>query len=255
MAFNRNNNEKKESIFDESPYMKQIAFFGFYLIFFIVLILLLRGNYKQNSKTTNPKNTGYGYDYRLDRVDNENFHFVYTENLNGTNTIYDGDRLYKKASFKKSGTTSIEYYEDNDEFYLKDPNSLSWSKTENPMIFSKIVKLATLKNIITRGTYISKTEYVTNKDRAFTYQITNKDLEKILVTNNQTEQEKPTNSNSNDELLNNIIVTIDENSKLKKIELNLSNYYNVQNPSVINYNLSLTYSKYDEIEEISNPLD
>lgn len=243
--FNRKDNDNKKTILEENQRLKPVLFFGFYLIFFIVLILLLRSGYKNNNASTNPKKSGYGYDYKLNRILNENYHFVYTEEMNTEKTIFEGDWLDNTLSYRKSGVVSSEYYQNRDKVYLKDPNSLTWSETENPMIFSKVANPSTLKRIITSAAYVSKTDYIKSDTKSFNYEIETSYLYKMFNDDTNEFDNVPTNK---------IIVTIEENGKIKSIQLDLTNYYNIINPEITNYKLTFTYSKYGEIEEIPNPI-
>lgn len=245
--FNKKNNDNKKSIpiLEENQNLKPIIFFGFYLIFFLVLVLLLRSGYKNNNTATNIQKSGYGYDYKLNRILNENYHFVYTEEMNAEKTIFEGDWLDNTLSYRKSGVISSEYYQNRDKVYLKDPNSLTWSETENPMIFFQLANPSNLKRVITSATYVSKTDYIKSDTKSFNYEIETSYLYKMF--NNETNEfdNIPTNK---------IIVTIEENGKIKSVQLDLTSYYNIINKEITNYKLTFTYSKYGEIEEISNPI-
>lgn len=240
----KNDKENINTILDENPLLKQGLFFGFYLIFFIVIILLIRSSYKTTNNNLDIKKTGYGYEYKLNRILNENYHFTYTEQLNDSKTIFEGDWLDNTISYKKSGTISTEYYYNNEKTYQKDPNSLTWLESENPISFFKIITPTNLNKIINYSKYTSRTEYIDSKVISFTYEIDAKHLHKI-INNEEKEFTIPNDT---------IIVTISENKKLKSIELNLTNYYKTINNQITNYNLILNYSKYGEITEISNPI-
>ena len=146
---------------DNNPFMKQILFFGFYFVFFVVLILLLRTGYKNNNRQENrSNNSGYNYDYKLDRLNNQNYHFVYKEMVNGVATIYEGDISDGKMLFSKSGQVATTYFMRNDKFYVKDNNLLTWSETTNPLLFYKFTRPENLHSFIKKSTYVSKTDFI-----------------------------------------------------------------------------------------------
>lgn len=241
---NDNNNKKMPEILNDNNVLKQVIFFGFYLVFFIILILLLRNGYKNNKTDTTKKNTGYNYDYNLNRVMSQNYHFTYTEKINDTTTIYDGDLIDNTMSYRKSGNISTEYYQNKEDVYVKDLNTLTWQKTETPISFSKLTNPTTLKHLITRSNYFSKIDYIGTTTKAFTYQLSSSLIYETL-TGETKELDTPDNE---------IIVKIEKNGAIKSIELNLTNYYQSLNPEIKSYSLLLTYSKFGQIEEIANPI-
>ena len=243
------NKKNKNNLFNEvnqDPNLKRTVFFGFYTVFFLVLVILLRTGYKNNNlEKKDNKKTGYNYDYKLDLILNQNYHFVYKENSNGVETIYEGDLLDNVSSFVKSGTVSLQYYQQNDDVYVKDNNLLTWAKVENPIIFNKFTNAEKLNTIIRKSKYISMTDYIDSEMKEFNYEISNNSLRNIFDIEEIEE----------DKLINKITVTIMENGKIKSIMLDLSNYYGYNNTNISNYVITLSYSKFDKIEEITNPLN
>ena len=79
----------------------------------------------------------------------------------------------------------------------------------------------------------------------FGYTIKNNELRKIF---NQEEV-------NGDEENNSIVLAIDNNGIVKSINFELTNYYKSIDPSINKYVLSLNYSKFNEIKEITNPLN
>lgn len=250
-------NNKKETIFNElneNPMLKQIVFFSFYLVFFVILIILLRTSYKSTTnKNITKQKTGYGYDYKLDRLLNYNYHFVYKENLNNIETIYEGDRLDNRINFVKSGTISTNYYQEQDKYYVKDNNLLTWSNIDNPLIFENFIEPTNIEKIVKKSKYISKTDYIKMDRKEFNYEITNEELNSIL--NKSIEKENKIEETTTTNLTNTVTVTIEKNGTLESIKYDLTNYYKSTNQEVINYSLILNFSQYDQIKEITNPIN
>ncbi|MBR4617720.1 MAG: hypothetical protein IKO49_00165 [Bacilli bacterium] len=244
--FNKKNKNNLLGGLDQNPFLKQIIFFGFYFLFFVVIIIFLRISFKSiSTKEVSIRKTGYGYDYKLDRIMNENYHFKFKENYDGVETIYEGDLLGDEISLFKSGTQAMEYYIKKDKAYLKDGNLFTWNETTNPMIFYDFVIPSNLNKIIKRAKYVSKTDYIDSKKKTFTYSIANEKIIDILGLEKR----------ENDVLDNTIVVSILDNGKIDSINLDLTNYYKYSNETLKNYNLTFSYSKFDQIEEIANPIN
>ena len=245
--FKKKNKKQNEflSQLDNNPMLKQIVFFGFYLVFFVVLIILLRTGYKNNtSKEVKSSRSGYLYDYKLDRILNQNYHFVFKENLNGNEVIYEGDLFDNELSFVKSGVVSSTYYINDDKVYLKDNNLLTWNEVNNPMVFYQFTNGKLINKLIKKAKYISKTEYIHSEKKEYLYNITSDEIRSIL------DIEK-----LNDDTVNTIVVSILENGNVNSISLDLTNYYKYSDNNIISYKLVFSFSKYDEIEEIANPIN
>jgi hypothetical protein len=242
----KKNDEQKVNKYTDSS--RQLAFFGFYLVFFVVIIILLRtGLNGTNNNNKNNKNslTGYGYDYKLNDIVRNNYHFVYKENVNDIQTIYEGDILNSNMSFTKSGIPSSEYYETSNKIYVKDNNLLTWSETTEPMRFKNFVSGVNIQSIISTAKYVYRTEYNKEDTLYFGYTISNNELRKIFQTAEvEGDQEK-----------NAIIVITDKSGNVKSINFDLTNYYKTIDQNINKYTIMLNYSKYNEIKEITNPLN
>ncbi len=231
---------------DNNPFMKQILFFGFYFVFFVVLILLLRTGYKNNNRQENrSNNSGYNYDYKLDRLNNQNYHFVYKEMVNGVATIYEGDISDGKMLFSKSGQVATTYFMRNDKFYVKDNNLLTWSETTNPLLFYKFTRPENLHSFIKKSTYVSKTDFIGVKKNDFTYSIDNNKLRKIFDLQ----------AVEGDDTKSFLIVTVLENGVISSMTFDLTNYMKKSNENIKSYLLTFSFSKYDDVEEITSPIN
>ena len=74
---------------------KAILFFLFYFIFFFLIISLVRSNYATNSNNT--KDNTVRTEYKLDKIENGNYHFIREENINGLLTNFTGDKNDNKT--------------------------------------------------------------------------------------------------------------------------------------------------------------
>ena len=76
---------------------KAILFFLFYFIFFFLIISLVRSNYATNSNNSNTKDNPVRTEYKLDKIENGNYHFIREENINGLLTNFTGDKNNNKT--------------------------------------------------------------------------------------------------------------------------------------------------------------
>lgn len=243
--FKKNKEKESKGLF-EDPQTKQLAFFGFYLVFFIIIVILLRTSYKSTPQKSNTNAlNGYGYDYKLTMLTNNNFHFIYKENINDFQTIYEGDTLNSVTSFTKSGDVALNYYISDEKTYIKDNNQLTWSETTNPLRFKEFVITKNIQSIINNAEYIYKTEYMKEDNLYFGYKISNNELRKIFKIQEIV----------GDEETSSIIVFADKNKNIKSISFDLTNYYKKSDPNINKYIISLNYSKFNEIKEITNPIN
>lgn len=236
--------EKKEKIVKtENQPAKTAGFLIFYVIFFLVIVFLLRTGYKENSKKITRTNSGYGYNFKLTRLENKNYHFIFTEEKNNVITIYEGERNKEILSYRKSGVVSTQYYQDYNKVKVKNPNTLMWEDSPNPMTFSNFINPNYIKNIINRATYISKTMYVDTEETSYNYEVTTSTLLKVF-------EDKEIDL---DDEVNIVSVMLDKEGKIKEINYDLTSYYKYIDPTTITYKLSTKYSEYDEIKEIDIP--
>ena len=236
--------EKKENVekTEQTP-LKTALFLVFYAIFFIIIIFLLRTGYKENSKKITRNNSGYGYNFKLTRLENKNYHFTFIEENNDVITVYEGDRKGEMLSYKKSGLISTEYYQDYNQIKYKNPNTLIWENSLNPMIFDKFINPNYIKNIINHSTYKSKTIDIDTEETSYNYEIPTNIL--IRIFENKTIEL--------DDKENTLSVVLDKEGKIKEINYDLTSYYKYYNPTTMTYKLTTKYSRYDQIKEIETP--
>ncbi|MBO5138542.1 MAG: hypothetical protein J6B89_02765 [Bacilli bacterium] len=235
--------ENKKINQQDNSSLKSGLFFAFYIVFFLVVVFLLRTGYKENNSKVTATNSGYGYSFKLTRLENKNYYFIYTEELDTNTTIYEGERFANTSKYKKSGSIIQEYIEDSQEIRYKNPNTLTWEKCDNPMIFNKFTNSNNIKRLLTHGTYISKTMYVSNKDTAYNYEISTSTIAKLFDKVEIDIDDKP----------NTMSIILDETGKIKEIKYDLTSYYQYKNQNTSSYKISLKYSKYGEIKEIELP--
>ncbi len=231
---------KVQEMFEDNPELKQILFFGFYIIFFVFIVILLRGSLTNTNQVLSKKNSGYGISFNLKKIEDNNYHFNYKIIKNNKTIIYEGDRNKENQKFIKSGTPSINYYSQGNNYYLKNTNSLLYEKSINPMEFSKILEATNLKKMFIHGTYISKTEYINSSQEDYTYEISTTTLLRNL---DQIETDIDSKGNT-------ITAKLDKNGDLAEIDMDLTDYFHYYDQSIYEYKLIINYSRFGEIEKI-----
>ena len=237
-----NRKTKLDSYFDDNPEMKKIIFCAFYLVFFVFLIILLRlSSNNSNSEKITRENSGLNKSYSLESLSKENYHFNIIEEENDKKTIYDGDVNGDKALFVKSGAPSLNYYKNKDSYYLRDENTLLYDSTDNPLISSKFVESGNIKKLIVHGIYESVTTYFNGTESDYNYSISTSTILRNFDNIEADLDDKP----------NTIKIKVNDN-KVKEIDIDLTSYYNYYDKSINNYKLSITYSKYGMVDEITS---
>lgn len=232
---------KFQEVLEDNPGFRQLLFFGFYVVFFLFVILLLRGSFADRDSKITRYNSGYGHSFQLDELLKKNYHFHYQLIKNGTTVIFDGDCYGDNQLFVKSGNPSIRYSKTKEEYFMMDPNTLVYEKSTNPMEFSEIVDPNHLQKLFIHGSYQSRTEYMDEPLVDYHYEIS---TATILKNIHQIKADL-------DDPANLITAKVHKSQRLYEIDMDLTSYYQYFDPTVTEYRLLLTYSKYGEIEKLS----
>ena len=199
--------------FRKDPKKRSISLIILYGIFFLFVIIYIRGNnsvnnIEQKEEVNNTENvTNYEYSYEI--------------NVDDDIINVDGIFLDNKELFE---IDNIKYFIQDNKIFLNNQNeevSLNY-----PLIH---LNYNSLKKFINSFVYESKTEYKDSNTK-YEYNINNNEVAKFFEEDN------------NNDGLTNIIVY--ESEFINKIEINLSNYYN-KNKYIITVN-------YNNINNISN---
>lgn len=235
----KNFDPEKISEFLKSPKSKPVLFFGFYFIFFLVLALLFRmtpATPKNQVPQARPKHY-----YNLGKLEDGNFHFDYKYNINNIMYTYTGDQNGVRQIFSRSSNNVVEDYYGYTNLFMQKQNGV-WNKCNNPYVFYEFLDVNNIKKILSKATFMSKTEFQ-DESKSYTYQISTSTLEKI-ISNNIVDL---------DDVPNQIVITMDENSYVEKIDYSLNSYALYKNPNLKNVNISLSYSDFGNIKEIEEP--
>ena len=175
---------------------KAILFFGFYLVFFLILFsIIIFGGKKdyliQEYEKGKPASLNTSW------LLNKNYYYDYKIKLNGVLSDYYGKRYQDIESFKYNNK---EYYRNGKDFFV---NNGTWVKCDNPYVFYNLIDVDKVSNLLVNATFVSREEVKEDKYK-YIYLLSSNTVNKI-VYNTDTDY---------DEVPNKIIVVIDNKSSV-----------------------------------------
>ena len=185
----------------KKPYGKAVLFFGFYLIFFIVILLVLNLNGIKDDEETE-KITGLNIQY----IKRYNYAFKYKVVLDDSTYNYEGNKDNSTFNYTYNGK---EYYYQNSKSYNKGETT----EIDNPIKFYKLFDESITSELLKVAYIESKTMYNTG-DVGYGLLLSSNTLNKVL-------DDKDTDV---DEIPNKIKVTLGTNNFVKEINYNLDSY-------------------------------
>lgn len=220
----------------KNPNGNAIMFFAFYLVFFAILFLFIRGTGNKNSLLQEYEK-GNNSLFNNNGILNNNYMFDYKINVDGVIHDYYGKRKDKEELFKYN---NVDYYiNDNNVF----SNVGTWVKSDNPYVFSEFLKVENISLIMDSATYVSKTEFENGKVD-YNFLISSNTLNKILY-NNDTDY---------DEVPNSIILSSDSDNNINKINYKLNSFCRLNKKCSSSLDIELNYDLFGNIVEIDNPV-
>lgn len=241
---NNDNNSKFKKFIEVIKTDKQkrawLVLFGYFIFFFILIIMI-----RTNSSTSNYDNTSSSNlkNINISEIKSGNYYFKYTINLDNQITSYEGERNSTKSLFHKNMNGVMEnYYQENDSYYMK-INDI-WTLSDNPYSLASFMDISKIEKIIEEAKYISKTEYE-DYSKLYHYQISTTTLVKLIDSEIVDLDDAP----------NDIMVTTDRSNNVQKIEFNFSSYTNYKLLTTSSSNVMLEYSKFNEISNINVDLE
>ena len=220
---------------------RAILFFIFYFIFFFVLISLIRSNYNTNRETTSNPTNNVSTEYKLDGIENGNYHFVREENINGVITSFTGDKSGNKTEGIMTRDNNFYNYFIYDNINLIKIND-KFEVTSELYHFSNITDDNNISKILKRSYLVSKTEYE-NGFTAYNYEITTNTIDSIINNTNIDIADIP----------NKITIETNEEDEVVKITYDLTSYSIYINNVITTTAITVSYSNFGEIEDIEIP--
>ena len=226
---------KQVKEFLSSPKGKMVAFFGFYFIFFFFLGVVSRMSLATSSDY-DTKDVSDKFDFSLEKIKANNYHFKYAIDIDTNKYIYEGDRKDDKALF----TFNNESYYQNSDHFLKNTNGI-WLKIDNPYVMKEFIDIHYISDVLNKSSYISKTDYESGI-KTYIYQISTTTLVKLLDNNDI----------DLDDISNEIFIKSDENNHVDEIRFTLDSYCQYKNIGT-NCQVDLNYSNFSKVEDRKDP--
>lgn len=129
---------------------KAILFFGIYLVFFLVLISMVRFNRSDTSnQDTNKQTSSPEITVSPDNLTSQknNYRYIYTYEINGNTTVYNGKKYQNKESFTMiQNQQAYSYYQLENRYYVQKNNQ--YVSSENPYLYSQFLSLDKLADLL-----------------------------------------------------------------------------------------------------------
>lgn len=222
---------------NSTPKGKAFLFFGFYIIFFVVIIIFIRFSSRVPVMHSEDYERGQGsYSFKIDSLLKNNYQYSYVITLDGIDYEYFGKRYKNMELFQFEGN---EYFRTEDEYFIKDN---LWIKSDNPYKFKEFLDVNNLVNLIKIASYDAKTTYESGKIK-YNFLISSNTINQNIYNISSDFLEEP----------NEIIVSTDEDRNVDEITLNLDSYCKVN--KLCNDSLKMKF-KYDNFLEVQfdNPI-
>lgn len=222
----------------KTRYGKAILFFGFYFVFFLVIVVGIRfGSKAPLSRYDEYENGNSKYNFKVDKLLEDNFNFNYVVSLDENSFEYIGERNKERELFKFNDRN---YYRDESFYYLLET---SWIRSDNPYLFSEFLDVNKIIELLALATYKAKTSYDSGAE-SYIFMISSNTINQHLYGINSDYFEVP----------NEIVVDTDSSNVINTIEFNLDSYCKVNKKCQNSLRIKLNYSKYGEVSEIVSPV-
>lgn len=221
-----------------NPRGKAILFLGAYFIFFIILIIGFRTGNNSDNKVSKDDNELYNFSL----IENNNYHFKYTDSYDNNLVLYEGDRNKDTFLFNMTYNNLVDnYYVVNNVFMKKDITINNYVMSSNPDNLSVFKDIDIIKKILKTSTYDSKTEFNDNT-YSYNYFVSTTTLVK-LIDNIDIDL---------DDMPNSVKFITNKNNEVIKIEYDLTNYGKYKNLVNSSLTSSLEYSNFNKIDSIQD---
>lgn len=223
---------------NSTPKGKALLFFGFYFIFFVVIILFIRFSSRiPVMQSEDYENGQVSYSFKIDNILKNNYVYSYVISLDGADYQYDGQRYKDMEMFQFNNK---EYFRKEDEYFIKE--SL-WIKGDNPYMFKEFFDVNNLGLLIDLASYEAKTTYESGKIK-YNFLISSNTINQNIYKINSDFLEEP----------NEVIVSTDEEKNLNEVILDLDSYCKMNQLCQNSLKIKLKYDQFGEVE-FNNPIE
>ena len=221
---------------NKSPRRKALLFFGFYFVFFAIIIAFLRNSSQTtaNSNSNSPLETSLPFE--MESLEGKNYQFSYSVLVDNEKYEYKGEKENQKEQFLFNNESY--YYNGEDYFVL----NTSWLKEDNPYIYSEFLSVDILNYLLENSYFEAKTVYESGK---VVYRF-------LLDTNviYKTIYNEDTDFSTDENI---ILVSTNLNSQIEEVTYQLNSYCETIS-SCTNLRINMSYEKWGEIK-ITNPIE
>ena len=230
--FLENINEMKKN-----PKGKALLFFGFYLLFFIIVIVFLRTGTRNYTRAEDYER-GNPYTFHIDKLLKSNYMFVHTITLDGVKNEYYGQRYDNTEMLEYKDKR---YYSDGNNYYV---NSGIWTKCDSPYLYKDFFDITKLFTLVEKASYESTTSYESGKT-TYNFLISSNTINQELYGVNSDFMEEP----------NIITVSTNESKDVTQVILNLDSLCVNNKVCKKSLKIDLQFDMFGEVEKIESPLD
>ncbi len=220
----------------KDPKGKAILFFGFYFVFFAVIITALRlsnGRVYNNTDLDEEK-----FSFEVGSLVNQNYHFQYTLSVDNNQYLSVGKKNGEVEEFTYQNKN---YYYNGNTYFIE--NGI-WMKNENPYIYPEFFDTNKILAFLQKAYLESETTYKSGK---ITYHfLLDTNLIYQVLFNKTTDYEGKENT---------IVVNLNEDENIESIIFDLNDYCKSLDSCHNTLKITLEYDEIGEIEEISNPIE
>lgn len=221
---------------NKTPRGKAILFFGFYLVFFLLLgVLHELGKSNYSMRDEFPKEPEKTY-YSIKLFQEANYQFMYTISVDGVSYVYQGSKNKDKEVFSFQGA---DYYRDDALFYQHQD---TWKEAENPYVWEDFWKSNSLVELLSNAYYESKTIYESGKTN-YRFLISSNLINQLLYQTNTDFFEEP----------NIITVSTNEDNEMTGVTLDLDHYCEHSDACVSQLKMNISFEGFGTVGEI-NPM-
>ena len=216
---------------------KAILFFGFYFVFFIIIMIIAIFGSRNYTKPSDYEKGKSGTFYINDIVD-KNYGFTYQVSLDNVKYTYTGTRNSNNTLFDYNGNN---YFSSDDKYFI---NNSIWSKCDNPIMFYNFINPSKLTSILENSWNEANTS---DEDGRHEYH--------LLISTNTLNKLLDSKNTDYDDVPNKIVVSTDSDKLANKITYNLDSYCKLNNLCDNSLSLEISYDRFGKIEGIDNPIE
>ena len=220
----------------ENPKEKAILFFGFYLLFFIAVILFVRFS-SRNQTLSSDYEKGNSVVGQVGSLLSENYMYQYRIQMDDNESIIEGKRYQKKDSFVYRDQS---YFCNNGSCYVK---AEKWTECFHPIRYSSLFDPSNIQWILEHSYYESKTSY--ESGQVLYHYLVPTDTLNQVVLDEVTDLDLENNT---------ITIKIDENQNLSSIVFQLDSFCKYNRMCNNRLKIDAEYSHLGELKEIENPI-